>query len=134
MKTKNRKIERASHCVVESLELRRMLAASVKLDPSHGTITITGTGGSDQLEFWCADWGQRLIEYQANNVSGGIYSGTEPYFYNTINIYGQGGNDTIDLSECPIGININIFAGTPGSDTINVGPGSNYDSAGNRAQ
>jgi Ca2+-binding RTX toxin-like protein len=127
-------LRRAVRSVVESLELRRMFAASVTLDPQHGTMTLTGTPGNDHLEFWCADWGQRLIEYQANAVSGGLYSGTAPYYYNTINIYGVGGNDTIDLPECPIGININIFSGGAGSDTINVGPGPSSSESGNVAQ
>src|SRR6476646_768787 len=120
MKRTTNNLRRAVRSVVESLELRRMFAASVNLDPSHGTMTLTGTPGNDHLEFWCADWGQRLIEYQANAISGGIYSATEPYDYNTINTYGVGGNDTIDLSECPIGIDINMFPGGTGSDTINV--------------
>jgi hypothetical protein len=133
-KNNSKTITRSANCVVEALELRRMLSASVKLDPAHGTMTITGTGGNDHLEFWCADWGQRLVEYQANEISGGIYSGTEPYMYNTINIYGLGGKDTIDLSECPIGIDINIFPGATTGDTINVGPGPNSGETGNWAK
>src|SRR5206468_1543324 len=121
---------RSITCAFEPLEKRELLSGSVKLDQAHGTITLTGTSGKDQFDFWMSDWGQRVLEYQADDVSGGLYSGTEPYFYKTINIYGMGGNDTVDLSECPIGVDINVYSGGTGSDVLNVGPGTpNYGGA-----
>jgi Ca2+-binding RTX toxin-like protein len=119
----------------EPLELRRMLSASVQLDKAHGTITITGTSGNDTLMFYASDdWGHRVIAYQADDVSGSVNNGTEAIFYNTINIYGLGGNDTINLRNCPIGMYINVYAGGAGSDTLNVGPDSpNLDHGGNWA-
>jgi hypothetical protein len=104
---------------VEPLEHRELLAAGLQAYVSGGNLYVSGTGGSDSI---------RVSQSSTQIAVAGITIATNNGPANSVNsadivkliIYGNGGNDTINLGT--VKIDALVYAGN-GHDTIILGTG-----------
>lgn len=114
----------------ESLENRRHFAVTASFLASSGTLSVFGDNLNNNIEVSRNAAGQLLVNGGAVAVQGGT-----PTVANTalIQVFGQGGNDTITLNEANGALpKSNLFGGT-GNDTLTGGSGADqiFGQAGN---
>jgi Ca2+-binding RTX toxin-like protein len=104
----------------ESLENRRMFAVTASFSAAAGLLTVFGDSANNAITVNRNAAGQILVNGGAVAVKGGT-----PTVANTalIQIFGQGGNDTITLDEANGALpRANLFGGS-GNDTLTGGSG-----------
>jgi Ca2+-binding RTX toxin-like protein len=105
---------------IESLEVREVPAVTASFFPSSGTLTVFGDALDNNITLSRNAAGQILVNGGAVAVLGGT-----PTVANTalIQVFGQGGNDTIALNQANGALpRANLFGGA-GNDTLIGGAG-----------
>jgi len=105
----------------EVLENRRLFAVTATFNPAGGLLTVFGDNLDNQITLSRNAAGQILVNGGAVAVRGGT-----PTVANTalMQVFGQGGNDTVTLNEASGALpKANLFGGT-GNDTLTGGSGS----------
>src|SRR5687768_15716329 len=125
-----RQIRRQRAALFEALEGRQMLAVTASFIAASGTLTVFGDALDNNITVSRNAAGAILINGGAVAVAGG-----SPTVANTalIQVFGQGGNDTITLSETNGALpRANLFGGS-GNDTLTGGSGGDmlFGQAGN---
>src|SRR5262245_54270723 len=114
----------------EALETRLMPAVTATFLPGAGTLTVFGDSLDNTIAVSRNAAGALLVNGGAVSIQGGT-----PTVANTalIQVFGQGGNDTITLNEANGALpRANLFGG-PGNDTLTGGSGGDslFGQAGN---
>src|SRR3954471_564060 len=115
---------------IDKLENRRLFAVTASFSPAAGLLTVFGDALNNNITVSRDAAGKILVNGGAVSVIGGT-----PTVANTalVQVFGQGGNDTISLSEVNGALpRANLFGGA-GNDVLTGGSGNDqlFGQAGN---
>ena len=105
----------------ESLESRRLFAVTAVFTPNGGGLSVFGDGLDNNITVSRNAAGHLLVNGGAVSIKGGTATVANT---TTISVFGQGGNDTITLSETNGALPKGHLFGGSGNDTITGGSGA----------
>ncbi|HYE21335.1 MAG TPA: calcium-binding protein, partial [Tepidisphaeraceae bacterium] len=130
MRRANTTLRKAVSPVVESLEHRIQFAVTASFAPGSGLLSVFGDNLDNNITVSRNAAGNLLVNGGAVSILGGSATVANT---SLIQVFGQGGNDTITLNEASGALpKANLFGGT-GNDTMTGGSGGDmlFGQAGN---
>jgi len=108
---------------IESLENRRMMSVSAVIDSQH-QFNIHGTGGNDKIHVELSANRIKVYDISAHSYGKGapLLADWNSSAANTIRIFGDYGNDLIEIGGTSPGKSVNVWGGK-GNDTVAGGAG-----------